>query len=109
MPDFNGRVLQGSDSSHGAGTTIEAGLPNIQGYLSLHASAVANIIYNESGCFQGSEGDSNNYRSPANLPSSSGASSYGVIHFNASNSNSIYGNSNTVQPPALTMPYCIKY
>ena len=29
--------------------------------------------------------------------------------FNASNSNSIYGKSNTVQPPALTMRYIIKY
>lgn len=107
IPNLIEKFIEGSDNN--IGTVIEAGLPNIQGYLALHASEVANIIYTESGCFQGSAGDSNNYRSPANLPSSSGASSYGVIHFNASNSSSIYGNSNTVQPPALTMSYCIKY
>ena len=32
-----------------------------------------------------------------------------VISFNASRSSSIYGNSTTVQPPALTMRYIIKY
>ena len=84
-------------------------MPDIQGRFTLHAAELANILYNASGCFQGSGGDSNNYRSPGNLPSSSEASSYGVIDFNASNSSSIYGNSTTVQPPALTMSYCIKY
>ena len=31
------------------------------------------------------------------------------IEFNASNSNSIYGNSDTVQPYSLTTTYIIKY
>ena len=34
---------------------------------------------------------------------------YETLHFDASRSNSIYGNSNTVQPPALTLLPCIKY
>lgn len=96
----SGRVLQGADSGHSAGTTIEAGLPNITGYFSLHGSEQANIIYSVSGCFIGSGGDLNNYRTPGNLSSISGASSFGTIDFRASNSNSIYGNSTTVQPPA---------
>ena len=48
----------------------------------------------------------------------SGSMDYGKDHlkdegaiydFDASRSNSIYGNSSTVQPPALTMRYYIKY
>jgi hypothetical protein len=31
------------------------------------------------------------------------------MSFSAANSNSIYGSSTTVQPPALTMRYMIKY
>jgi hypothetical protein len=31
------------------------------------------------------------------------------LTFNASNSNSIYGKSNTVQPPSLVLNYMIKY
>ena len=33
----------------------------------------------------------------------------GGFDFNAARSNSIYGNSSTVQPPALTLLPCIKY
>lgn len=33
----------------------------------------------------------------------------GNITFNASKSNAIYGNSNTVQPPALAAKFLIKY
>ena len=32
-----------------------------------------------------------------------------LISFNTSRSNSIYGNSNTVQPPSVVMNYIIKY
>ena len=32
-----------------------------------------------------------------------------ILTFNASKSNTIYGRSSTVQPPALTMRYIIKY
>lgn len=34
---------------------------------------------------------------------------YNTVSFSANKSNSIYGNSSTVQPPALTMRYIIKY
>ena len=32
-----------------------------------------------------------------------------VLNFDASRSSNIYGNSNTVQPPAAVMQFCIKY
>ena len=34
---------------------------------------------------------------------------YGGFEFDASRSNSIYGNSTTVQPTSLEMTYCIKF
>ena len=85
-----GRVLQGSDSSHSAGTTIAAGLPNITGEFAVKAQAKT-----PTGAF---------------YTISTGGGSYDnnftgneVIGFNASISNSIYGNSNTVQPPAYVV------
>ena len=41
---------------------------------------------------------------------SDGGYGYDVdIDFNAHNANAIYGNSDTVQPPAVKLLYCIKY
>ena len=69
----------------------------------------ANIIGGEDGCFQGVGGDSNNYRSPLNLISNSGALSYGGASLDASHSSSIYGNSNTVQPQSIKVFVLVKY
>ena len=73
----SGRVLQGADSGHSAGTTIEAGLPKIQ--------------------------------VSGNLPTyigSSGTASFSsgsTVTISGSNINPIYGNSDTVQPPAYVV------
>ena len=86
---FN-RVLMGAGSGHAAGTTVEAGLPNITG------SFVANVHYrsNEvSGAFTtgdritstgANNGDANVYK----------------FSLDASKSNAVYGRSSTVQPAA---------
>jgi len=92
-----GRVLQGADSSHAAGTTIAAGLPNISGSLSAIAKTTENNTKSD-GCL----------RSTTVSSSSAGYtpaySAWGRnLSFNASNSNSIYGNSSTVQPPAYVV------
>lgn len=73
----------------GAGSSISAGLPNITGNLNFYAYDLAN---NKSGCF------SSSWRWGSGAGGS--GNDAGKIEFNASNSNSIYGNSNTVQPPA---------
>ncbi len=85
----SGRVLMGVDSSHGAGSTAEAGLPNITGQIkrviSDYASAYGGALYQagtDSGGFSG------------------GSYNWGNLAFDASLSNSIYGRSTTVQPPA---------
>lgn len=95
------RVLMGASYAHAAGTTVEAGLPNIAGSLSETSN----------------NGKTSPFRGNKNAISSIGAlavtevsspfcgyagyegSAYD-ISFDASRSNSIYGSSNTVQPPA---------
>lgn len=84
-----GRVLQGADSNHAAGTTIAAGLPNITGQF-----------WDDSG------GETGAFRKGPNVSSEghdSGGSIDQIKYFNASWSNSIYGNSSTVQPPAYVV------
>lgn len=83
------RVLQGSGTNN-AGSTVEAGLPNITGTFS--------NFYGESPSGSGA----------MQLSSSAGSHkggltsgwSAGGMTFDASRSSSIYGNSTTVQPPA---------
>jgi len=94
----SGRVLQGADSNHAAGTTIEAGLPNIEGTLSFHINGNGGldvISPNQRGLFQATGEYNVRYTGPV-----AGGGLYNGANFNASRVNSIYGNSNTVQPPA---------
>lgn len=95
------RVLMGASYAHAAGTTVKAGLPNIAGSLSETSN----------------NGKTSPFRGNKNAISSIGAlavtevsspfcgyagyegSAYD-ISFDASRSNSIYGSSDTVQPPA---------
>ena len=94
------RVLMGASSSHAAGTTAEAGLPNITGSTGRFASAYGpydkTLADRKQGAlsFSGETSDMGYY-------SSSGMAGYGYyINFNAAKSNAIYGKSNTVQPAA---------
>lgn len=88
------RVLQGSDSSHSAGTTIEAGLPNITG---TNTKTTANWE-DVSGCFT-NIGTGNT----CSIAGSISGHFWGEYNFDASRSSSIYGNSSTVQPPAYVV------
>lgn len=94
------RVLMGASSSHAAGTTAEAGLPNITGSTGRFASAYDSHSSNAANRKQGAL----NYSGEAynmGYYSSSGGAGYGYyINFNASKSDAIYGKSNTVQPAA---------
>lgn len=97
----SGRVLQGADSGHSAGTTIEAGLPNITGTFSMINHNPDNHVY--SGAFKKAS-----YGSSSVIglqPGSAWAEGWGRVEerFDASLSNSIYGNSSTVQPPAYVV------
>jgi hypothetical protein len=93
------RVLMGASRSHAAGTTVEAGLPNITGSLR-EANA-------DSSPFRGSKASlkSSGALKFVEINTSWGGyrgdsgSTYDV-YFDASRSNSIYGRSATVQPAA---------
>ncbi len=95
LPDLINRFAQGSTLP---GQKIEAGLPNIkgtiaQGYANGYG-AMSEAFYG-TGSAIGTGGDAH-----------SGYSAF--INLDASRSSGIYGNSNTVQPPALTLLPCIK-
>lgn len=95
------RVLMGASSTHAAGSTVEAGLPNIIGSLTETQS---------DGGASPFRGNKNAITSIGALEVTEIASSYAGyssysgsvydISFNASRSNSIYGASTTVQPAA---------
>ena len=98
---FN-RVLMGAGTAHPAGSTVEAGLPNITGSLS---ETLNNGI---SSPFRGNKNAISSIGALAVTEASSpycGFAGYEGsaydISFNASRSNPIYGRSNTVQPAAL--------
>ena len=97
LPNLIDRFLEGSSA---AGKYRAAGLPNITGSSNWNQNGKDYDFY---GAFK-----SSTRRAGANIDT---GSSTGVwkLNFNASDSNNIYGNSNTVQPPALTMRYIIKY
>lgn len=90
-----GRVLQGSDSNHNAGTTIEAGLPNITGNPNANVLCHQNTSDNDEALGYVYGGTANGWGTSSGV--------FGHFTFDASRSNSIYGNSSTVQPPAYVV------
>lgn len=89
------RVLMGVSRSHAAGTTVNAGLPNITGSTGEFAGGYSSSPDRKNGALSYSGNGNMGYYS------SSGSGGYGYyIDFNASRSNAIYGRSNTVQPAA---------
>lgn len=87
------RVLMGVSSSHGAGSTVSAGLPNITGVLK---DLLVSGHFNEStGAFKRSHASGFSEQT-----SHSDWMTWADAQFYASDSNSIYGNASTVQPAA---------
>lgn len=89
------RVLMGASSAHAAGTTVEAGLPNITGDSWLRPN---NNTITENGPFYLTDSEKRNppvgnFNGDAKAPST-------TVGFDASKSNAIYGRSSTVQPAA---------
>lgn len=87
--------LQTADTSHGAGTTIAAGLPNITG--SFYGDMVSrDTSVTATGAFHFGGGKGNfNLGTTYNLNNG--------FTFDASRSSAIYGKSTTVQPPAYAL------
>lgn len=97
---FN-RVLMGAGNGHAAGSTVEAGLPNITGSFTTKSTDVGGSPFS---------GDANVLSAKGSLAFSEKSASYSGytghsgsqynIQFDASLSNPIYGRSYTVQPAA---------
>lgn len=109
LPNLVDRFIEGGSSS---GAVKSAGLPNVIGYLRSRSNAFygggptpSQILGYDStsGVFSVAE---KRLRSEGNADSN--GTEY-IAKFDASTVNAIYGRSTTVQPPALTMRYVIKY
>lgn len=94
----SGKALWTGDGTNG-GTTINPGLPNITGnlYPVVSNSTNASDWQTKSGVFTNSSGNT------SGAAASGSTYAYRTVNFNASQSNSIYGASNTVQPPAYVV------
>lgn len=97
VPDFRGRTIQGASANLKA--VLAAGLPDIQAT----GGSVEFLSRNSTGAFYnvGSTSDAT-YGSNA-------TKSFACLGFKASLYNAIYGNSTTVQPPAIAANIFIKY
>lgn len=101
LPNLVDKFIEGSAT---AGTVKSAGLPNITGEASFTISdGIDDTQFPDKGAFLWQ-----NYDYDRRTQSISGAGKRN-LKIDASRSNSIYGKSSTVQPPALTMRYIIKY
>ena len=98
VPDFRNRTLWGDTSPR---TVKAAGLPNITGAFNAQQNKSNNWALQAKGAFV------HNTPYSGVINSGEGAAGYGYS-FDASKSNFIYGNSTTVQPPALTVRFLIR-
>ena len=103
LPNLVDKFVEGSAT---AGTVKSAGLPNITGYVSVRQYALIGNKFN-GGALKGDAGNDTGSQNACALNTASRGQ--GTLNLDASQCNSIYGNSATVQPPALTMRYIIKY
>ena len=91
IPDFRNKTIWGANGNLNA--TLSAGLPNITGTFSkIYSFADQRYV---SGCFTKTD------YGAGNGPQSSNNAGAMSVNMDASKSNSIYGKSTTVQPPAI--------
>ena len=97
---FN-RVLMGAGTGYTAGTTVEAGLPNITGSFTTKSTDVGGSPFSGDANVLSAKGSLAFSEKSANYSGYTGHSgSQYDIQFDASRSNPIYGRSYTVQPAA---------
>ena len=97
LPNLTDKFIQGSNT---AGTNKEAGVPNVWGEFALRGAE--ELLHNNGAFYHGGQ-----YKDPYNENGDRNSSA--IVSFDANRCNTVYGNSTTVQPPALTMRYIIKY
>lgn len=95
-------TIWGASDTYPAGTTVEAGVPNIKGtaiFRPYNSQYKTGVLWGSTGAFSYKQDNTENSES---IAVSDFATHNQTFYFDASASNSIYGASNTVQPPA----YC---
>ncbi len=105
LPNLQDKFVQGASDTNTIGTVKTAGLPNITGSFTILGNSNGGAWGTGNGAFNNISSGSSRYFDS----SSKGGTSTGGYSFNASRSSSIYGNSDTVQPPSVVMNYIIKY
>lgn len=102
LPNFNGRYLKGfGANTDSVGTYGTQTLPNITGYM--QRVSAGTVTGNFSGAFSETANWTNNNLSSTGIPNY-----IQEVFFDASKSNSVYGNYN-VNPYNVIMMVCIKY
>ena len=103
LPNLVNKFVEGGSTS---GANKQAGLPNITGKLG-DSYGTSGLFWGVKGAFYG---DSTNVAGRRDGGSIDKRNTFtgGDVYFAASRSNSIYGKSTTVQPPAIVMKYIIK-
>lgn len=98
LPDLRDRFVQGANGN--LGEIKDAGLPNITGSFTSYDYVYGNAKDSFTRAISNKDSGSN-IVNPTDAP-------YVMYNFDASKSNSIYGNSDTVQPPSVCLTYIIK-
>lgn len=96
-------TIWGASDAHPAGTTVEAGLPNIEGsaiFRPYNSQYKTGVIWKSTGAFSDKK---DNTEGSESIATSEFATHNQTLYFNASAFNPIYGTSDTVQPPAYCM------
>lgn len=99
LPDTTGRMIQGEWPYNPVGTYKNAGLPQASGSIRYLGDTVETYGIAAGGISLGG----------AELGAGGSIAYWQRVPLNLSNGNALYGASDTVQPPALTMRYYIKY
>lgn len=97
LPDFRNVFIEGDD----APAKVEAGAPNVKGDVQFNVDVTR---VTASGCFEKVENTANRGDG-----SSLGTLASAYASLDASRSSSVYGNSDTIQPPAITLIPQVRY
>lgn len=101
------RVLMGAGDGHNGGDTVEAGLPNITGRARMYSEYNLknySVVNEYTGAFYQTKELEDDSTKRLGTSTNLAEGTYDTIRnipFDASRSNSIYGRSTTVQPPAF--------
>ena len=105
LPNWIDRMTQ--LAGDGAGTSVTAGLPNITGVIPIDTGVYGSQICEFSGAIY--DTDEGLQYSHVYSTDGYGRAGHRIMRIDASKSNAIYGNSNTVQPPAIKLIPIIRY